>query len=93
MAALVCEVRRGAVEEPPSGLTDLHDLERNIALLIGSSNGLPAANTDGKGKASKVEVVDPGARAMLQAFRTSVELFYDAATTTGFGQAAAPPSS
>jgi hypothetical protein len=74
-------------------LTDLHDLERNVAVLIGSSNGLPAATTDGKGKPSKVEVTDPAARETLQAFRTRVELFYDAATTTGFGQAAAAPSS
>ena len=84
-------------EEAPSKtfewLTDLHDLERNVALLIGSSNGLPAATSDGKGKPSKVEVSDPAARAMLQAFRTHVELFYDAATTSGFGQAALAPAS
>jgi hypothetical protein len=71
-------------------LAVLHDLERNVAILIGSSNGLPPALTDAKGKPSKVAVAEPAALAALQDFRTQVELFYDAATTVSFGPAAAP---
>ena len=71
-------------------LADLHDLERNVAILIGSSNGLPPALSDAKGKPSKVAVAEPAALAALQEFRTQVELFYDAATTISFGPAAAP---
>jgi hypothetical protein len=74
-------------------LPDLHDLERNVALLIGSSNAFPPPANDSKGKPPKVEVAEPAARTALQEFRTHVELFYDAATTISFGPTTAAPAS
>jgi hypothetical protein len=82
MAALTAKFGE-APAKSAEWLADLHNIERNVTLLVGSSNGLPAATTDGKDKPSKIEVADPGARAMLQSFRTHIELFYDAATTAG----------
>jgi hypothetical protein len=70
-------------------MTNMYDVERGLALLIGGGNGLTPTPTGDKGKLSKVEPTDPGTREALQEMRTDVELFYDAATT-GLNTSTAP---
>jgi hypothetical protein len=80
MSALVTNY--GSAEPKASvWMTNMYDVERGLALLIGGGNGLTAIPTGDKGKLSKVEPTDPGTREALQEMRTDVELFYDAATT------------
>jgi hypothetical protein len=80
MSAL--EANYGATEPKASAwTTNMSDVERGLALLIGGGNGLTAVPSEDKGKISKVEPTDPATRTALQEIRTHVELFYDAATT------------
>jgi hypothetical protein len=62
-------------------MTNMYDVERSLALLIGGGNGLTPIPIGDKGKISKVEPADPATREALQEVRTRVELFYDSATT------------
>ena len=71
-------------------MTNMYDVERNLALLVGGSNGLTAVPTEEKAKPSKTEPTDPATRTALQEVRTHVELFYDAATT-GLGTSTGTP--
>jgi hypothetical protein len=73
-------------------MTNMYDVERNLALLVGGSNGLTAAPTEEKAKPSKTEPTDSVTRTALQEVRTHVELFYDAATT-GLGTSTSTPPS
>ena len=53
----------------------LHDVERDLVLLIGGGGPEP---DNLKAAASKDAVSDPMSREALKQFRTSVEMFYDA---------------
>jgi len=53
----------------------LHDVERDLVLLIGGGGPEPE---NLKAAVSKDAVSDPATRETLKEFRTSVELFYDA---------------
>jgi len=70
-------------------MTNMYDVERNLALLVGGGNGLTPVPTEEKPKPSKTEPTDPATRTALQDVRTHVELFYDAATT-GLSTSTAP---
>jgi hypothetical protein len=81
----------GAEPKPSVWMTNMYDVERSLALLVGGGNGLTPAPAAEKGKVSKVEPADPETRTALQEIRTRVELFYDAATT-GMGTGTPAPA-
>jgi len=67
-----------------------YDVERDLVRLVGSGGPPAPAREPDANPLPKAEVPDAGTRAILQAFRTHVELFYDAATTRDPGTATPP---
>jgi hypothetical protein len=68
-----------------------YDVERDLVRLVGGGGPPAPAREPDANPLPKAEVPDAGTRAILQAFRTHIELFYDAATTRAPGIATSPP--
>jgi hypothetical protein len=68
-----------------------YDVERDLVRLVGGGGPPAPAREPDANPLPKAEVPDSGTRAILQAFRTHVERFYDAATTRDPGTATPPP--
>jgi hypothetical protein len=67
------------------------DVERDLVRLVGGGGPPAPASEPDANPLPKAEVPDAGTRATLQAFRTHVEMFYDAATTRDLSSATTPP--
>jgi hypothetical protein len=71
--------------------SNLSDVERDLVRLIGSGSATLKVEDQKAIRGLPAEVSDSAARASLEAFRTHVELFFDAATTREPGKLT-PPS-
>ena len=71
--------------------SNLSDVERDLVRLIGSGSATLKVEDQKDLRALAAEVSDSATRASLEAFRTHVELFLDAATTRDPGKLT-PPS-
>jgi hypothetical protein len=80
-----------AQSETAGWRSTFYEVERDLVRLVGGGGPpAPASEPDANAR-TKAEVPDPGTRASLQAFRTHIELFYDAATTREPGAVTSPP--
>jgi hypothetical protein len=68
-----------------------YDVERDLVRLVGGGGPPAPTGEPDANPRPKAEVPDAGTRAILQAFRTDIELFYDAATTRAPGTVTSPP--
>jgi hypothetical protein len=81
----------GAQPQTAAWQLPFYDVERDLVLLIGGGGPSPTPADAAKATpALPAEVLDSAIRVNLQAFRTHIELFYDAATTREPGGAPQP---